>query len=179
GGLVGGLTGWLYERAYFPWARLETFRAGEADPGTVLDLGRVTLVGGSFLPSVLGVDRIPTRPSAAALAALAVLLLGGLSVALAAVRDWRELRWVVGLRRAPNKGATLLWGVFLTNLVLVTFTPRGAGGTRYLIALYSVLPCWLGMLMARLVRHRRATGAAALALWLGFQAWANWTDPLG
>src|SRR5262245_3730171 len=75
GALIGGLPAWLYELAYFPSARFETFRAGEADPGTVLDLGRVTLVGGSFVPSVLGVDRIPTRPSVAALAALAVLLL--------------------------------------------------------------------------------------------------------
>ncbi len=179
GVLFGGLPAWVYEFWNFPSARFAVTRAGAAETGTVLDWGRAALVSREFLPSLLGADLTGIGGSISTLFALTLLLLGVGAVARAAVRDRDEMRWVVGLGGRPGRGDVLLWGLFTTNLALVFFTPRGAGGVRYLVPLFSVLPCWLGELLCWLWGNRRAAGAVAVVGVLGFQLWANWTDTLG
>jgi F5/8 type C domain/Dolichyl-phosphate-mannose-protein mannosyltransferase len=178
GAVVGSLPAWLYELRYFPSGRFAVH-----DVGTVgaRPLGeRVPFVVGQYLPSLLGIDDLTNRRWPGDLVTATVVLLAVFAVGRAMRRDATDLAWALGARRHPaSSGRVLLWGVFLANLTLVLATPRGAESERYLLPLYTVLPCWLGETLAWLSRKRRAVWAAVLATVLGFHLWSNWVDTFG
>lgn len=166
GALLGSLPMWLYELDAFPSARFAVTESGQ-DPGT---LGtRAWLLLGGALPTLLGVEDSHLRGLPASLLAAAVLAVGVVALGRALVR--------------PGRAGVLLWGVFVANVALLVLTSRGAQvdgtGVRYLLPLYSVLPCWIGAALAWLVQTRRLLGAAAVAAVFGFQLWANWDATLG
>jgi F5/8 type C domain len=176
--VLGSLPAWLYDLTHYPSARLMVHEAGGQSVHSGLE--RLRIFGTQLLPVFLGLRLDDMGRGPLGVAGLALLLLGGVAVARAVVRDRGDLAWGLRARRPSSGGASLLlWAVFRANLGLVLLTSRGTVGDRYLLPLYSVVPCWIGELLAWLWGQQRAVGAAALAGFLGFHLSVNWVDTLG
>jgi hypothetical protein len=164
GAVLGSLPMWLYELDAFPSSRFAVAESGEP-AGTVGARGLMVLTGA--LPSLLGVEPEALRPDVLGMAAAGLLAVAAVAVVRAA--------------RRPGETGAVLWAVALANVALVVLSPRSTLGTgvRYLLPLYSVLPCWIGAALAALWVRWRLVGIAALALWLGVHAAANWVATVG
>jgi F5/8 type C domain-containing protein len=174
GMLVGGLPDWIYEVVNYPSARLLVGQSGSlpAEPFVT----RLRGLLGEILPRLYGASVEPGFAPPLAVRA-AVMGIGVLAIARAAVRDRASLRWLAGRGGAPD-GLVLLWGVFLANVLVVLATKRPLGA-NYLVPLYAVLPLWTGECLWWLGGRRRWLGGVALAALLGIHLWANWAVTLG
>ncbi len=175
GALLGSLPCWAYEAVYFPSTRYIVHQGGALPPQPLT--ARTLSILGEHLPALLVPEQAEPGPRIAALVASAAITLLGAGIALR--RDRPELRWALGLGGAQGTGGALLWGVAAVNLAIVLASPQGAIGHRYLLPLYSVLPCWAGMALASAWRRRRALGIVAAAVLLVPHAWLNWTQGPG
>ena len=175
---LGSLPAWCYDLAHYPSARLDIHAAGWS--GALPLVQQAGVVAGRFLPIVLGARDTAGHPPPP-LEALGLGLVGIAALVRAVCRDRAALAWAVGAARRPppEAPAVLLWALVAANLGLVLLTPRGAGGDRYLLPLYSVLPVWLGEGLAWLGRRWRPAAALAIAALLAFHLWSNWSDSLG
>jgi hypothetical protein len=173
GFVVGGLPQLLYELTHFPSARFALFQAGGVH---VLPLGeRVATVAQAFIPTLLGLAPWLGQPWTAAFLGIA-LPLWGFALIRAAVRDRGELAWVFGLGGRLERGLVILWIVLATNVLLVLATQRSIDA-NYLLAIYAVLPCWMGEALDWLRRrHGPLVPAVALAALLVLQGLPNWRD---
>ena len=173
GFVVGGLPQLLYEVHYFPSARFALHQAG-AVPVPPLGARLWTVVGG-FLPTLLGAD--PESGPRWRMAFLAVALpLWTLALVRAAVRDRGELAWIFGRGGRLERGHVILWIVAAANLTLLLATQR-AIDAYYFLALYAVLPCWMGESLDWLRRrHGGIVAGLALAVLLTLQAWPSWRE---
>jgi hypothetical protein len=171
GALLGSLPCWVYEALYFPSTRFIVHRGGAASSEPFPE--RALSILGEHFPGLLLPEHVKPELRVAAFAVSAVII--GLGAGIALRRDRAELRWTLGLGGALQSGGALLWGVAAANLAVVLASPQGAVGARYLLPLYSVLPCWGGLALAWAWRRRRALGAAAGAVLLALHAWLNWT----
>ncbi len=172
---LGGLPDWIYEVLYFPTARVMVHQSGSL-PAESIGARSAQLFGDIALQffGASGMDGfVPPRPVQAA-----VIAVGVLAVARAAVRDRAELGWLVGAGDGPERGRCLLWAMAAANVGLVLLTKRPLG-SNYLLPLYSVLPLWLGECFWWLGARRGWLGAGALGGWLAFHLWANWAVTLG
>ena len=177
GFVLGSLPVWIYEWQFFPSAFWKPARAlldslGQL-PARAFDLL-------TFGPFVLGVDSAAGSFSGRKAVIVALAILGGLAVAWAAVRGCRDAAWMIGLPRArPLNGLVILWPIAIAQVALVLASPHLAGGGRYLLPLYAVVPCWMGGMLASMWRTRRSLGLGTVAVYLGIQLWLNWAASLG
>ncbi len=172
---IGGLPDWIYELLYYPTARLMVHQSGSVPVQSISARG-AQLFGHIALQlhGASGMDGfVPPRPLQAAVMALGVLV-----IARAAVRDRGELRWLAGGAGHPGRGLGILWALLTANVLAVLLTQR-ALGANYLLPLYGVLPIWTGECLGWLWCRRRWVGAGAVAGLLAFHLWANWAVTLG
>jgi hypothetical protein len=175
GFLLGGLPEWLYELWNFPSARFALHEPGGATVQPLWE--RAAMLGGEFVPRILGLDARAGRWWLIAFVLVSVPL-WMTALVRAAVRDRAELAWVVGRRGRIGRGLVVLWIVAGSLLALALATRRPVHD-YYLLPLYSVLPCWMGEAIDWLRRRQPRIVAGALAALLAVHAWANWHDTLG
>jgi hypothetical protein len=177
GFVLGSLPVWIYEWQFFPSAFWKP-ATGLLDslgqlPARALDLM-------TFGPFVLGVDSAAGSFSGRQAVIVALTILGGLAVVWAAVRGRRDAAWMIGLPGArPPNGLLILWPIAIAQVAVVLASPHLAGGGRYLLPLYAVVPCWMGGMLASVWRTRRSLGLGIVAVYLGIQLWLNWAASLG
>ena len=177
GFVLGSLPVWIYEWQFFPSAFWKP-AGGLLDSIGQLPARAFDLL--TFGPFVLGVDSAAGSFSGRQAVIVALAILGGLAVAWAAVRGCRDAAWMIGLPRArPLNGLVILWPIAIAQVALVLASPHLAGGGRYLLPLYAVVPCWMGGMLASMWRTRRSLGLGTVAVYLGIQLWLNWAASLG
>ena len=175
GVLLGGLPDWIYDVVNYPSAKLLVGQSGSVPAEAFAT--RLRLFLGEILPRLYGASS-EAGFAPPLIARAAVVGLGALSIARAAVRDRAALRWLVGGRGAPDQGLVLLWGLFTANVLAVLLSKRPLG-PNYLVPLYGVLPIWTGECLWWLSGFRRWLGGLALAALLAFHLWAHWAVTLG
>src|SRR5439155_18982204 len=121
----------------------------------------VHFLGIEYIPSLLGAPGSGIRPVITGILPCILVLI--VVVGRAVKRDARDLAWALGVRGGRARGGIVLWPVLVANLALVLSTPRGAESDRYLLPLYSVLPCWVGDLLCWLWQARRMLAGPAVA----------------